>query len=435
MADLKPFQVGVLIVFGLLALLGLTLFATFKGFGNNAAEVGTVTIWGTLPSKSMSVGLSELKRLHKEYANVTYQERPAQTFEADLASAIASGVGPDLILINQEHLIAERSRLIVIPSSTISERTFRDRYLPVFELFLVPGGTYGIPLLVDPLVLYYNRPTLASVGVASPPTTWEAVTGLAPALTRLNDAQTIERSAIALGGYGNIENARAVISLLFLQAGQGITAESNGAVRSTLLRSNTQTYGATGIESALNFYAEFSNPTKTIYSWNRSFLSARQEFVEGDVALYLGFASERAGLEAANPNLDFDMAHAPQPGTVSTRVTYAHAFAFAVPKASKNTKGALLAAFALAEGDISPVLARAAGMAPAARSLLIPSNTDLYEAVYYPEALVARGWLSPAPPATDRVFAAMIDNVNSGRMSVPQALVAADQALNAALMQ
>ncbi|HEX5774833.1 MAG TPA: extracellular solute-binding protein [Candidatus Paceibacterota bacterium] len=430
---MKPFQVGVLVAFGLIALVSLFLFANFKGFGNNVEDIGAVVIWGTVPAKSITPGLNELKRLHKEYGKVTYQERSAQTFETDLASAIAAGAGPDLILINQEHLVAEKPRLTVIPSSVISERAFRDSYLPIFDLYLASGGTYGIPFLVDPLVLYYNRVTLATLGVAAAPATWEAVTGLAPSLARMNSAQTIEKSAIALGSYGNIENARSILSLLFLQTGQGITAESGGTVRSTLLGGGAGATGVTGTESALNFYAEFANPAKTTYSWSRSFPSARQEFVEGDTALYLGYASERSGLAAANPNLDFDMAAAPQPGTATFRTTYARAYAFALPKASKNPKGALSAALALSGRDVLPTAARGAGMAPSARSLLVPSNADLYEAVYYPEALAARAWLSPAPPATDRVFATMMDNVNSGRMSVKQALVAADQALNAAL--
>ena len=71
-------------------------------------------------------------------------------------------------------------------------------------------------------------------------------------------------------------------------------------------------------------------------------------------------------------------------------------------------------------------------MAPAARAALAPKEGDLYEPVYFPEALIARGWLSPAPLETDRVFATMVGNVMSGRESLITAIQTAARSLNAA---
>ncbi len=435
MANMRPFQIVILAVFGLAAILGLALFASFQGFGRNASEVGAVTIWGLLPESAFDPALTELKQVHKEYGKVTYTAFEAATFDTQLANALASGTGPDLILINQEHLLTERSRLSVIPYSSITERAFRDSYLPIFDTYLSTEGTYGIPLLVDPLVLYYNPTALSAAGVVQPPSTWEAVTGLTPTLTRITNAQAISRSAIALGTYENVAHARAILSLLFFQAGQPIIEKTQLGLRSTLGESGGDTFGSSAAESALNFYTEFANPTKTIYTWNRSLPDSRQAFTRGDSVFYLGYASERAGIAAANPNLPFDMAMVPQPATASAKTTYGKAYAFALPKASKNASGAYEVAFAMTAKDILPALARGAGMAPGVRSFLTPSTEDLYEPVYYPQALVARAWLSPAPASLDAVFAAMIGNVTSGRMNVKQALDSADQALNAALSQ
>lgn len=433
MGELRPFQIGLLAVFGVLALIGLVMFANFKGFGRTAADFGSVTIWGTLPQDSIDGPLSTFKKGRKEYANVDYVERRADTFDADLADAIASGNGPDLIIISQEHLIEEQNRLTLIPSSSISERTYRDTYLPVYELFLTQGGSYGIPFVIDPLVLYYNRTILASAGASQAPRTWEAVTGLSPAITRASDAQTITRATVALGSYENVENARAILSLLFFQAGNNITAASSIGLRSTIGSRSDDVFGSTPAASALNFYTEFANPAKTTYSWNRSLPNSRQAFITGDLALYPGFASEQRTLAASNPNLDFDMAAIPQPGTATTRVTFAKAYVLAIPKASGNTEGAFEVAQAFAGRDLMGAMARSLGMAPAARSLLTPSNEDIYEPIYYPEALIARIWLSPLPTETDTVFASMIDNVSSGRQGAEQALITAGQALDAAL--
>ncbi|HEY0948161.1 MAG TPA: ABC transporter substrate-binding protein [Candidatus Paceibacterota bacterium] len=431
MQNLRPFQIIVMAIFGVIALVGIALFASFQGFSSGVPQVGTVTIWGTLPANEMNMALGEYKQAHQEYGKVSYTQRPQETFDQDLAEAIASGRGPDLIVISQEDLASAQSKLGMIPSSTISERDFRSSFLPIGELFLTTGGTYGIPFLVDPLILYYNRPILASAGVTQPPSTWEAVSGLAGTVNREGEGQVVSRSLIALGTYENIDHARAIISLLFMQAGYQITTRTTNGIESDLDTMKGTNYGIRPTESALNFYTEFANPTKTVYSWNRSLPQSRDAFVAGDLALYLGFASERKALAAANPNLDFDMAPVPSPGTSQTRVTYGKAYAFAVPRTSANAEGAVRVARSFSDAKSVAAFARKLGMAPAVRAALAPSKDDLYEPVFYPEALVARGWLSPAPTDTDTIFATMIRNVASGRESVNNAISTASQSINA----
>jgi multiple sugar transport system substrate-binding protein len=433
MASMKPFQIILMAVFGLIALAGLVLFATFQGFSTGAPQVGTVSIWGTLPSNAMNGALGAVKQGKPEYASVSYVERPEATFDADLAEAIASGRGPDLIILTQEDLIAAQGKLAMVPSSVISERDFRDSYLPISELFLTNGGTFGIPFLVDPLMLYYNRPVLASAGAARPPSTWEAVTGLTTVVNRQTETQTVVRSLIALGTYGNIENARAILSLLFLQAGYRVTERTTAGLESDLTDVKGATYGAKPTESALNFYTEFANPAKTVYSWNRSLPDNRQAFLAGDLALYPGFASERAELSEANPNLDFDMAPMPAPSQSAARITYGRAYAFAVPRASKNSAGAVRVAQILSAKGTVNAFAHALGMAPARRDSLAPSEGDLYEPVYYLEALIASGWLSPMPSETDQIFDTMVSSIATGKASVSNALSTASQSLDAAL--
>lgn len=432
MGNLRPFQIIFMAVFGFIALAGLVLFATFQGFSSGVKPVGTVSIWGTLPYSAVNNTLSSFKQGHSEYASVTYTERPEATFDADLAEALASGTGPDLVILSQEDLVAAQGKLAMIPSSSISERDFRNTYLPISELFLTNGGTFGIPFVVDPLVLYYNRPVIASAGAATPPATWEAVSGLTAVVNRQTDTQTVVQSLIALGTYDNIENARAILSLLFLQAGYGITNRTSSGLDSDLTDAKGDGY-VRPAEAALAFYTEFANPTKTVYSWNRSLPENRQAFVAGDLALYLGFASERKELADANPNLDFDMAPAPAPSLSTSRVTYGKVYAFAVPRASKNSSGAARVAFLLSAKDTSPAFARALGMAPARRDALAPKSGDLYEPVFYPEALIARGWLSPAPASTDRIFATMIGNVASGKETISSALSTASISIDAAI--
>jgi multiple sugar transport system substrate-binding protein len=430
MQQMRPFQIAILAVFAILAIGGLYFFATFKGIsGSN--NVGALTIWGTLPQTAMTPTLEELKQTHQEYSKVQYIERPADTFDVDLADALASGTGPDVIIITEEQLLTERSKLTLIPFKTIPERTFKDSYISIGELFLTADGTYGIPFLVDPLVLYYNRTSLSKAGYAQAPRTWEEVLGATPALTQKNGS-TISKSAIALGTYDNNRNARAIISLLLLQSGNSVSANGSRGIESTLMGTSQGT-GASPAESAINFYTQFADPAKIVYSYNRGLQDARKTFIAGDTAMYIGFASEYAFLKASNPNLDFDMTAIPAPQTASSRVDYAHVYALAIPKNAKNQTGSYLVASALAGESVVRSAAARIGIAPALRSLL-SSRTDSANAdVYYPLTLISKAWLSPAPAVTDRIFAGMITNVISGSLSVKEALQNADDSLNAAL--
>ena len=429
--NLRPFQVGVLGFFSLLAVLGIFFFATYKG-SSSSKSVGALTIWGTLPAPAMSTILGDLKQTHQEYAKVRYVERSPETFDADLADALASGSGPDIVIITEEQILTNRNKLQVIPFKTIPERTYKDSYVSIGELFLTPEGTYGIPILVDPLVLYYNRTAISRAGFSSPPATWEEVLGATPALTQKNGS-TILKSAIALGTYENNRNARAIISLLLLQSGNNITESSARGIES-LLRSNpTQSTSATPAESAINFYTQFADPAKIVYSYNRGLPDARTTFIAGDTALYVGFASEYSFLKEANPNLDFDMTSIPAPQTAVSRADYAHVYAFAIPKATQNVPAAYQTAAALASASSIQKLAGALGIAPALRSLLSGRTNDANADVYYPLTLISKGWLSPAPATTDRIFAGMIISVTSGTKTVSTALKDADDALTAAL--
>jgi ABC-type glycerol-3-phosphate transport system substrate-binding protein len=427
---MRPFQIVVIAIFAVLALGSLYLFATFKGF-SGGKPVGVVTIWGTLPATAVNPAIDDLKRTHQQFSKVVYVERDPSTFDADLADAIASGAGPDLIITEQERLLSERNKLNPIPFSTIPERTFRDSYLPIYELYLTGTGTYGIPFVTDPLVLYYNRTRLSSAGVPQPPSSWEAIVGLAPKLTTRTNGG-IGASTIALGTYDNIPNARAIVSLLLLQSGSAITAQANGGIASTLAAGSSDT-GQAPADSALAFYTQFADPAKIVYSWNRSIPDARQSFVAGDSAFYIGFASEEPTLRAANPNLDFDMTVVPQPQTSAAQTDYALAYAFAFPKGSANPAGGLQTAEALAAKAEVDIAAPGLLMAPALRSELSAKSSDIYGPIVNASALRAKGWLSPAPGVTDRIFAAMINGIISGGETVHDALVTADQSLNAAL--
>lgn len=436
MKNFSLFQAILLGVFGLAALIGIFVFATQTSTNKNAdAMVGTVVIWGTLPKSAMQDVLTAVTKEDQSFKDVSYQEKSKNALAADLASAIAVGEAPDLVLASQEELRSLAKLISPIPTSTLTVSAFSTAFITEGALLMTPAGDgyYGVPFLVDPLVLYSNRSILSSEGIAKPPSTWEALTGLVPAVARLTPNKQITRGLIALGSYDNVHNARAILSSLLLQTRVPIVTYKNGSLVTDL--SGSSSGESLPGRAVLNFYTQFADPSKVSYTWNASLPDSRQAFVNGDLALYLGYVSEARFLKAANPNLDFQVTPLPQPGTATLKSAYGLMHSFMIPRGAKNPSGAFQAAALLSSSASQAIASSVTGLAPVSLSQLSIQPADPIAVVAYSEALYAKGWLSPSAADTDAVFSSMITGVISGRLTLDSALTSGANALSALLQK
>lgn len=428
MAGPSFFQIIVLIAFIALAVIGVTLFAL--GIGPSwRDEIGPVVIWGTLPKDKMEALLTYLREQDDRFAAVSYVEMDPRTYDTQFVDALAAGRGPDLFLLTDQNLYFHRDKIIYIPFDTYSERDFKDTFIEGSEVFVTAQGIAALPLVVDPLVMYWNRDIFTDVSLSNPPRYWDEFFTLAPRVTQRDAARNIVRSFVAFGEYRNIDQAKDIISTLILQTGNPVVAQSEvGGYRSSLL--NTLNYATPPAEAALRFYTEFSNPTKVVYSWNRALPSARHSFLRGDLALYFDFASEYSLLKSGNPNLNFDIAQFPESRDSERRTTLGHVTALALPRGTQNASGALTVAYALTSDIYVKYLAELLALPPARRDLLGSIPQDPAQAVFYESAIAARSWLDPAPLATEGVFQRLIDTVLSGEKLLFEALRTADEEMN-----
>ena len=431
---LSLFQTVLLIVFGLTALVGLFVFATRTGNnGNGDNAVGPVVIWGTLPKEGIGATLAAAVQMNQDLKSVSYVQKNPSTLPNDLATAIATGSSPDLVLSSQEQLMALAKYLSPIPSSMLSQNAFTNAFIGEGSILATPNGYYGIPFLVDPLVLFFNRAILASAGVARPPSTWEAMTGLVPVVAQMTPARQITRGLIALGTYDNVRNARGILSSLLLQQGIPISSYSSSGIVANL--GQTSQSGVPPGKAVLGFYTQFADPSKVSYTWNASLQNSDQAFLAGDLALYLGYSSEARFFSQGNPNLDFAVATLPQPATTNLKSAYGLLYSFMISRGAKNPSGAYQAAVLLTNPSEQAAAASATGLAPATLTQLSLVPAEPVAVVAYAEALYAKGWLSPTPADTDRVFSGMIRDVISGRSTTDTALVSAERSLTALLQQ
>ncbi len=416
---MSKFQFVLLAVFGFFIIAAVLVFSIYRG---SSSSQTAITMWGVLPSAQMNSLLSNAPVFTQDKTLIIrYVEKKASTIEDDFTEALAQGNGPDVVILSQDALWQARQKLIQIPYSNISEADFKETFAEGSEVFLAPEGIYALPVLVDPMVLYYNRDLLSSAGVAKPLGYWDEIYAATTNLTRRDGAGNIVQSTISLGETKNIANAKDILALLLLQAGTPITELVGTSLRSAITQS---TAGAPVLPavSALDFYTQFANPSKSFYSWNRSLPDAQSAFAAGESAYYLGFASELPIIRGKSPTLNFGIASVPQSRIVGKNVTYGAFYAATISRGTKNTTAALSAVVKLASKDVGEVLSAELALPPVRRDLLSLKQSDATGPVFYTAALQAQAWVDPDARGTEASFLNAINAVVSGRSRASEAV-------------
>lgn len=424
----KTFQIVVVAVFVVLLLLGFLGFSgKLDGIlpASNKKDInyGQVILWGTVPSNMMQTLISGTLRGVKS-VSIKYVEKTSATFDRDFIEALASGGGPDMILLAQDDILKKLNKLNPISYQTIPERDFKNTFLEEGEMFLRPTGIIALPFIIDPIVMYWNRDIFTNALLVSPPSTWSEFYDLAPKITVRDRSGNITRSLVAFGEYRNVSNAKEIVSLMMMQAGSPIVLNQNGALSAALVTESEMNV-ENPVITAIRFFTEFSKADKTSYSWNRSLPSSRTAFESGDLALYFGYASEYKSILQKNPHLNFDVAMVPQAKDAPTKITFGRIQGLAVVRASKNPQGALYAARLLSSKEVVAGMSAIMGLPPVRRDLFAVRPTAAEQVVFYNSALIARAWHDPSPAETNTLFMAMIEDITTGRLKMTEALVVA----------
>lgn len=427
----KIFQIVLLGVFVVLIILGFMAFSGKLPLPTDKKEInyGEVTVWGSIPNQIMQTLLSE-KLQNEKRVTIKYVEKRGETFNKDFIEALADGRGPDMVILPQSELLTNLNKLSTVSYQTITLRDFKDTFIEEAEMFLQPSGVVALPFTIDPLVMYWNRDIFTSALIATPPIFWTAFYDLVPKITVRDRAGGITRSLVPFGEYRNVSNAKEILSLLLMQAGSPIvTADKNGELAAALV-----ILAPIGVENpvitAMRFFTEFSKPEKDSYSWNRSLPPSRAMFESGDLALYFGYASEYQMIRQKNPHLNFDVVMVPQIGRNATKITFGEISGVSIVRTSTNQAGAFYAMSLLSGSDIISAISNLMGLPPVRRDLLSARPTDPALAVFYDSALISRAWYDPSSAETNSIFMNMIDNVNSGRSNMNEAISLAQDRLS-----
>lgn len=419
----NSFQVILLSAFVLFGLIGVGLFAA-GSFESDTEEVQvSFTVWGEWDQQTFNNLLESSSLADSETITISYQSIPAGQLEDRLVNALARGEGPDVLLTPHTKLLRFSDLLTTVGEDFYPSRQFRDTFVEGSEVFLFRDGVIGLPLAVDPLVMYWNRDILTEAGFVSPPEFWSEVPQYARRITETDSNGDIQIAGIGLGSAHNIMYVKEILSSLFQQAENSIVSSGTNGDYRTLLSENRAS-----LESAVGLYTQYGNPSSDTYAWSNSFASDRQAFTAGNLGLFFAPASEITRIRAENPNLNFDVTTIPQLEDGLKR-TNATVYGLSILQQAQNKAAILSALQQLTNPTTAAAVTDQTDFAPAHKEVISSGANNAYEQTFFDSAIISRGWLDPDPEATTQIFSEIISDVNSGRLSVRQAIQQANTSL------
>jgi len=420
--DLSNIPKRRLVILASLLLIGGVTFIVIRSNLQSRIDVARpkaeLTMWGVLSADEMDL-LNGGYTAKEPGVTLTYTQIPKEQYETRLLNALASGQGPDIVMIHNHNLTKEADKLVPAPQGVVGLATVQDLYPRVVEEeFIDPqGAIYALPIYLDTLALFYNKELLDQAGIAELPKTWEEFQAMIPKLRELKNNGQIVRAAAALGGSAKtVPTGIDLLQLLLLQ--NGALSDLNGDSIQTLTPSFANGAG----ENAFNFYLSFGNSGSSVYTWNDGQGDYLESFSAGKTAMIFDYRDRMSEIKRRAPFLKFGVAAMPQL-TKSASVNYPDYWGLAVSKQSKFPNEAWgFIADTLTDQGLMQDYMQNAGRPPALRTL-IGLVADIPEVgVFAKQALTARSWRQADEVAIRDIFSRGIVRVTSGQTSPFQAL-------------
>lgn len=420
-----------ILIAGIVLLVFLTIILVIRNFGQRNSEQVVLRFWGVFDQPAAFDEVirefeAKYPKIRVEYTQLGYEE-----YEKAIVSGLAAGTGPDVWMIHNAWLPKHGDKLLAMPGKVMEQggmtvTEFRRTFVDVAFADLVSDEQiFALPIYVDTLALYYNRDLFNSAGVSSPPRTWGEFQDAVAKLTKFDQSNNIIQSGAAIGSARNINRSTDIVMSLMLQSGVQMTDGQN--TTATFSRSvDNQQVG----ENVLQFYADFTNPSKVVYCWNDDQHYSVDAFVEGATAMMFNYSHQQDILRQRASRLNFSVAPIPQPSLDDVR-TYASYWAPAVSANSLYPEQSWAFVNFLASQNGALAYLGSTRRPAARRDVIELQRNDADVGVFAVQALAARSWHQADSQAIETIFADMIDDVNFSRLSIKEALGRAENRVTA----
>lgn len=427
----------------LLSLVGLLLITTglrckfITPKQRELLEPVELSWWGTA---NTAADLQEvIGNYEAQHPNISirYRQLRPEEFDLELLNALAEDRGPDIFSIRNTQVPIYNSKIAPMPGKTtiayevtqkslgIKEETLieiRDEQsLTVGELksFFVDvvsddvvrdNKIFALPFSVNTLVLFYNRDLLNNAGIPLAATTWQELQEHVQRLTFQDTDGNLLQSGAALGSSHNISYSPDIISLLMMQNGAQMTDNNRHATFNNVPPGGDRTYNPG--PAAVQFYTDFANPGKEVYTWNYGMPNSIEAFVQGKVAYLFGYSGEiKTITDKRQGKLNYGITGVPQ---IENRpaVNFASYTVHTVSAKSVHLNEAWnFLQFASRKDEVRKYLAKT-GQPTALRSLIEEQRGNDQLKIFADQLLTAKSWYHGHDiGATENAFREMVDSI------------------------
>ncbi|MCK5475621.1 MAG: extracellular solute-binding protein, partial [Candidatus Pacebacteria bacterium] len=266
--------------------------------------------------------------------SVNYTKKDYATYEKEVNQSKEKENGPNIFIINNNWFANYLEEIEPLNNNNaISKEYDLLSYSDIPIIFPRRAITdivhqelvYSVPLYSDSLVLYYNKDLFEEAEIETAPKSWKEFKKYVKKLTILEGYDEISQAGTSLGTGTNINRSSDILSLLIMQGGGNvIDKQGNIDIGNDI---EIDTTSGTKVRSpgkrAIEFYSEFSNSKKEIYSWNNEQSHSIENFANEKTAIMFGYNYHTNNLLAINPDLNYGISQMPQLEN-STKVNFSN---------------------------------------------------------------------------------------------------------------
>ena len=387
----------------------LWLGASGCGGGSKSTSEGAFTWWDYYQGTGDNAVNAMIQRYTKGHPSVSIKRQyvPFASFKQKLLQGATTGQLPDFVVVDDpDNASFAKLKVFTDLTQQIKNWDKADLFLDApYKTTLWEGHNYGVPMVSNCIVLWYNKPFLQQAGV-KPPTNWDELKQSAAALTKGG------RHGLAVSGIQSEEGTFQWLPFLW-QSGADIP-----------------TINSAGGKAALGLWVDMvksGSMSRGILNWAQA--DVLNEFIHGRAAMMVNGPWQLPVIKAEAKNLDWGVTVLPK-GKQSASVLGGENLA--ISTACKNVDGAWRFIEWMEEPDNFKQLQIDTGNLPSQKQLLKDPywSKDPVYSVFAQQLLVAkpRAYGPNYPKISDAIQKAMQAAI-SGQSSVDDALAKAQETI------
>lgn len=274
----------------------IVLIFIIKGIffsGRASKKEVKLTYWGLWEEKQVMQPLIDDYQRKNPNIKIDYQKLPVDSFREKLIARSKNNQGPDIFRFHNTWVPELKEVLAPLPPQVMSNEEYSKTFYKIHQDDLKIGSYfYGLPLMVDGLVLVYNDSLLKKAGITNGPVTWDDVTDIVPKLTVKDQQGNLITSGIAIGTTGNLEFFSDIFGLLLAQNGGSLDKLDHQEAA-----------------GALEIFRKFAEPPNEY--WDESMPNSTTAFTQEKVGMIIVPSWELLLIKSANPDIHIKVVPVP----------------------------------------------------------------------------------------------------------------------------